>query len=91
MKGGLSTKVGYLFTSEEELRAIREQLVAERDLILAARGQLDSSGAASDTPSSAPAEQSQDPVLNADAQKLLDTLKKQAETIGLITEEAKTR
>ena len=91
LKGGLSTKVGYLFTSEEELRAIREQLVAERDLILAARGQLDSSGAASDTPSSAPAEQSQDPVLNADAQKLLDTLKKQAETIGLITEEAKTR
>lgn len=30
-------------------------------------------------------------VLNAEAQKLLDNLKKQAETIGLITEEAKTR
>lgn len=48
-------------------------------------------GPSTDLPTGGVAAPAQDPVLNAEAQKLLDNLKKQAETIGLISEEAKTR
>ena len=89
IKGGLDTPAKYLFTSDGELKSLKAQLVAERDLILETRKGAPAS-TTSNAPSSVPTAP-EAPVLNADAQKLLDTLTKQAAMIGLVTEEAKVR
>jgi hypothetical protein len=72
------------WVSEDEIRAE----VARIKRVLADAAEQ---GPSTELPTGGVVVPAQDPVLNAEAQKLLDNLKKQAETIGLITEEAKTR
>lgn len=90
IKGGLNTNLGFLFTSEAELKQIKAQLEAERDLLLAARGL----GQGKPTPPPAVtggAGVEDVVVVNKEYEKLLNNLKKQAETFGQVGEAAKVR
>ncbi|AQZ95564.1 phage tail length tape measure family protein [Halopseudomonas phragmitis] len=90
LKGGLDTPFKYLFTSEEELQAIRAQLIAERDLILAARGGSQG-GSAAITSGVASSELPQLVEVNKEYEKLLGNLRRQSELFGVTSEAARVR
>ncbi len=90
LRGGMNTRVSYLFTSEEELQAIRAQLIAERDLILAARGGSQG-GSAAITSGVASSELPQLVEINKEYEKLLGNLRRQSELFGVTSEAARVR
>ncbi|MBL4838375.1 MAG: tape measure protein [Kordiimonadaceae bacterium] len=91
-RGWLAGGVGFLFTSQDELKQLEAQLKAERDLLLAAQKKKDAGKGAGD----AEADEGGDdpiipPAINKQYQQLLVNLKKQATLLGETSEAVKVR
>lgn len=87
--GGNTGPVRELEAEREKLRQLQQLLAVNNELEEQSARTRENSAAVQQA--AAASEVASTAVLGAEAQKLLDNLKKQAETIGLISEEAKTR